>query len=178
MLSDQRLSPKLRHRSTRSSKQSRLTLPLTDKLIAKIRARSTPSAPWLPIEPNARPPIRNGRSWAYDLCAVLYQEAGHCVALVKQPNGTWWKVCNGQATAVPLEDVVMGRPQDPSLGVFWIIYARVEPTNLSTEEEEQAREELIAEAMKGAIADDNLTYESELLSLIRSDAATPSSTLA
>ncbi len=35
---------------------------------------------------------------------------------------------------------------------------------------------LISDDVKAAIADDNLTYESELLSLIRSDAATPSST--
>ena len=37
-------------------------------------------------------------------------------------------------------------------------------------------ENLISDEVKAAIADDNLTYESELLSLIRSDAATPSST--
>lgn len=150
----------------------------TDKLIAKIRAQIDSKRALVADRAKREASNPEWTQLAYDLCAVLYQEAGHCVALVKQPNGTWWKVCNGQATAVPLEDAVMGRPQDPSLGVFWIIYARVEPTNLSTEEEEQAREELIAEAMKGAIADDNLTYESELLSLIRSDAATPSSTLA
>lgn len=65
----------------------------------------------------------------------------------------------------------MGRAQDPSLSVFWVVYARAEDVTLSVEEEG-----LISERTKAAIGDDNLTNESESLSLIRSNAATPSST--
>lgn len=78
---------------------------------------------------------------------------------------------------VDKEDVVMGRPQDPSLSVFWMVYARAEDGIVGTEGGEAVEESLVTESMKAAIADDNLTYESELLSLIRSDAATPASTV-
>uniref|UniRef100_V5EUR9 Uncharacterized protein n=1 Tax=Kalmanozyma brasiliensis (strain GHG001) TaxID=1365824 RepID=V5EUR9_KALBG len=153
-------------------------LAATDKLIAKIRAQIDAKRALVADRAKREASNPEWTQLAYDLCAVLYNELGRCVALVKQPNGSWWKIANGQAIAVDKEDVIMGRPQDPSSGVFWVVYARVENTTSTVEQDEQAREELISEAMKVGIADDNLTYESELLSLIRSDAATPSSTVA
>lgn len=151
-------------------------LAATDQLIAKVRAQIDAKRALVAERAKREAANPEWTQLAYDLCAVLCHEGGRCVTMVKQPNGTWWKMANGRAIQVDREDVVMGRPQDPSLSVFWVVYARVEDVSLSVEEVEAATEGLISENMKAAIADDNLTYESELLSLIRSDAATPSST--
>lgn len=148
----------------------------TDKLIAKIRARIDAKRALVAERAKREAANPEWTQLAYDLCAVLCYEGGRCVSLVKQMDGTWWKINNGRATQVDKEAVLMGRPQDPSLSVFWIVYARAEDVALSVEEAEAATIDLVAEPIKAAIADDNLTYESELLSLIRSDAASPSST--
>ncbi|SPO23960.1 uncharacterized protein UTRI_03503_B [Ustilago trichophora] len=148
----------------------------TDQLIAKIRAQIDTKRALVAERAKREASNPEWTQLAYDLVAVLCHEGGRCVSLVKQPDGTWWKVSGGRAVQVDREDVVMGRPQDPSLSVFWVVYARAEGEMSSMEETAAAEEQLIGEATKAAIADDNLTYESELLSLIRSDAATPSST--
>ncbi|CDU25062.1 uncharacterized protein SPSC_04896 [Sporisorium scitamineum] len=153
----------------------------TDQLIAKIRAQIDAKRALVAERAKREASNPEWTQLAYDLCAVLYQEAGSCVSLVKQQSsGTWWKISVGRAVQVEREDVVMGRAQDPFLGVFWLVYARAEQdvAGLDAQEREKAVEGLISEAVKAAIADDNLTYESELLSLIRSDASTPSSTAA
>ncbi len=151
----------------------RTDLAETDRLIAKIRAQI--DAKRAAVAGQARREAANPE-WtqlAYDLCAVLCHEGNRCISYVKQPDGTWWKVASGRAVQVQREDVVMGRPQDASLSVFWVVYARAEEASHATTTDEDS---LISDDVKAVIADDNLTYESELLSLIRSDAATPSST--
>jgi hypothetical protein len=150
----------------------RTDLAQTDRLIAKIRAQI--DAKRAAVAEQARREAANAE-WTqltYDLCAVLCHEGNRCISYVKQPDNTWWKVASGRAVQVQREDVVMGRPQDASLSVFWVVYARVEENEATMTVEDS----LISDDVKAAIADDNLTYESELLSLIRSDAATPSST--
>ncbi|CBQ69433.1 conserved hypothetical protein [Sporisorium reilianum SRZ2] len=153
-------------------------LAATDQLIAKIRAQIDAKRALVAERAKREASNPQWTQLAYDLCAVLYTEAGSCVSLVKQhSSGTWWRISAGRAVQVDVEDVVMGRAQDPSLGVFWVVYARAEEgaAESSAQESEAEVEALISEAIKAAIADDNLTYESELLSLIRSDAVTPSS---
>ena len=149
----------------------------TDQVIAKIQAQIDAKRALVAERAKREASNPEWTQLAYNLCAVLYQEAGSCVTLVKQhSSGTWWKMVGGRAVQVEQEEVVMGRAQDPSLGVFWLVYARAEDeTGLDAQEKERIIEGLIGETIKAAIADDNLTYESELLSLIRSDAATPSS---
>lgn len=144
-------------------------LTATDQLIGQIRQRI--DAKRLSVAERATQEAENPE-WnqlAYDLCAVLVHEAGRVATLVKQ-EGQWWKISGGKVTAVTKEEVVMGRAEDASLGVFWIVYAKVDDGEAGQEEG------LIGEEMTAAVADDNLTYESELLSLIRSEAASPSST--
>ncbi|SPO24235.1 uncharacterized protein UTRI_03503 [Ustilago trichophora] len=148
----------------------------TDQLIAKIRAQTDAKRALVAERAKREASNPEWTQLAYDLVAVLCHEGGRCASLVKQPDGTWWKISGGRAVQVDREDVVMGRPQDPSLSVFWVVYARAEGEMSSVEETAEAEGQLIEEVTKAAIADDNLTYESELLSLIRSDAATPSST--
>ncbi|SAM85833.1 uncharacterized protein UBRO_07183 [Ustilago bromivora] len=143
----------------------------TDQLIAKVRAQIDAKRALVAARAKREAVNPEWTQLAYDLCAVLCHEAGRYVTMVKQPDGTWWKTANGRAIPVDREDVVMGRAQDPSLSVFWVVYARAEDVTLSVEEEG-----LISETTKAAIRDDNLTNESESLSLIRSNAATPSST--
>ncbi|KAJ1593900.1 hypothetical protein NDA11_006588 [Ustilago hordei] len=143
----------------------------TDQLIAKVRAQIDAKRALVAARAKREAVNPEWTQLAYDLCAVLCHEAGRYVTMVKQPDGTWWKTANGRAIRVDREDVVMGRAQDPSLSVFWVVYARAEDVTLSVEEEG-----LISERTKAAIGDDNLTNESESLLLIRSNAATPSST--
>ncbi|TKY88572.1 hypothetical protein EX895_002561 [Sporisorium graminicola] len=151
-------------------------LTATDQLIAKIRVQIDAKRALVAERAKREASNPEWRQLAYDLCAVLYTEGGSCVSLVKQqPSGTWWKISAGRAVQVQREDVVMGRAQDPSLGVFWLVYARAEQEGTDAQEKQDVAEGLISETIKAAVADDNLTYESELLSLIRSDAATPSS---
>lgn len=152
-------------------------LTATDQLITRIRAQIDAKRALVAERAKREAANPEWTTLAYDLVAVLCHEAGRCVSLVKQPDGTWWKVSGGRAVQVDKEDVVMGRPQDPSLSVFWMVYARAEDGIVGTEGGEAVEESLVTESMKAAIADDNLTYESELLSLIRSDAATPASTV-
>lgn len=147
----------------------------TDQLIAQVRAQMDAKRTLVAERAKREAANPEWTQLAYDLCAVLCHEGGHCVSMVKQQDGSWWKVVNGRAVKVDKEDVVMGRPQDPYLSVFWVVYARAEDDAVSTEDKEAAMEALVPEMSKAAVADDNLTYESELLSLIRSDAATPSS---
>ncbi|KAJ9474413.1 hypothetical protein PHBOTO_004484 [Pseudozyma hubeiensis] len=136
----------------------------TEELIDKVKRRI--DAKRANVRERAKREAENPQ-WnqlAYDLCAVLVHEAGRVVTLVKHGEA-WWKVSGGRVVRVDKEDVRMGRREDPSLGVFWLVYAK------AGGEGEGGGEELIGEGMKAAVADDNLTYESELLSLIRSDAA-------
>ncbi|SNX86402.1 uncharacterized protein MEPE_05111 [Melanopsichium pennsylvanicum] len=146
----------------------------TDKLIARIRAQIDAKRALVAERAKREAANPEWTQLAYDLVAVLCHEAGRCVSLVKQGDGSWWKVTGGKAVRIEKENVIMGRPQDPSLSVFWLVYVRVEDEQGTTGEVEEV---LVGEAMKAAIADDNLTYESELLSLIQSDAATPSPTV-
>lgn len=152
-------------------------LAATELLAAKVRAQIDAKRALVAERAKREAANPEWTMLAYDLVAVLCHEAGRCVSLVKQPDGTWWKVSGGRAVQIDKQDVVMGRPQDASLSVFWLVYARAEDEGLSTEEKALAEGQLVSETMKAAIADDNLTYESELLSLIRSDAASPSSTV-
>ncbi|GAC92849.1 hypothetical protein PHSY_000406 [Pseudozyma hubeiensis SY62] len=136
----------------------------TDELIAKVQGRI--DAKRATVRERAKREAENPE-WnqlAYDLCAVLVHEAGRIVTMVKHGEA-WWKVSGGRVVRVEKEEVRMGRKEDPCLGVFWLIYAK------AAGEGEGGAEGLIGEGMKAAVADDNLTYESELLSLIRSDAA-------
>lgn len=149
-------------------------LAATDDLIATIKQRVDAKRAMVKQRATREAQNPEWQQMAYDLCAVLLYDAGQVIALV-QERGKWWKVSGGTATQVAKEDVVMGREQDPSLQVFWLVYARAED-KVEQQESDKVIETLIGEPVKVAVADDNLTYESELLSLIRSDAASPSST--
>ncbi len=101
-------------------------LAATDALIGQIRAKIDAKRARVAQRAKAEACNPEWMQLGYDLCAVLCHEAGRCTSFVKQDDGSWWKIANGKAVQVEREEVVMGRAEDASLSVFWVVYARVE----------------------------------------------------
>jgi hypothetical protein len=92
------------------------------------------------------------------------------ISLVKQRDSSWWKLWNGTIERVAIKQV-LNADRDGSLhSVFWVVYSKCSETH------DEAPDERIPEQLSAAIGDDNLTMESEQLSLMRPDEAAPSVT--
>ena len=71
----------------------------------------------------------------YRLQAVLVHEARRIYAYTRQADGRWWRICDGAATEVTLDEVQGDKIQDrDSSGVFWICYAKVDADAASQDE--------------------------------------------
>ncbi|SPO36897.1 uncharacterized protein PSFLO_02368 [Pseudozyma flocculosa] len=138
----------------------------TDALIARLRALVNAKRLELSRHAQEEAAKPEWRKVAYELCAVLVHESHRIVAYVRQRDGKWWRTCDGVATEVTAAEATSDKMRDAnSAGVFWVSYQRRQYGQLP--------DEPCPEAIQSAVEEDNLTLQSELLSLARSGAATP-----
>ncbi|KAN0065485.1 hypothetical protein ACQY0O_001321 [Thecaphora frezii] len=138
----------------------------TDALIASLKAQVDSKRLQLRRSAQDEAAKPEWRTIAYELQSVLVHESHRIIAYVKQHDARWWRVCEGLASEVKVDEVTGDKVRGPdSAGVFWVCYQR--------RRQGPAPDEPGPEATKSAVYEDNLTLQSELLSLARSDAATP-----
>ncbi|PWN50434.1 hypothetical protein IE53DRAFT_387247 [Violaceomyces palustris] len=113
----------------------------------------------------------------YDLKAVLVHESRRIWAYVKQKRKSdsprkereeaWWKVSGTSSTPVEGAEVLGDKVSTASSGVFFLCYSK--SVEMGEDEEEPC-----PEMIRGVIDEDNVMLESELMSMVRSTLASPS----